>query len=178
MSWRGAALGLAAASLLLQGCNSSDADPKAAGSGNAGAAVTGPDFSLSDVASGRQVSLSSYRGKVVLLDFWATWCGPCRMEIPHFVELYKQYKDQGFEVIGVSLDQQGVAVVKPFIEQWNVNYTTVIDSNGQLANAYGGIRAIPSTFLIGKNGQILEHYVGYNDKNVFEDAIKKALAAS
>jgi thiol-disulfide isomerase/thioredoxin len=134
-----------------------------------------PDFSLPAVGTGKTVTLSKYRGKVVLLDFWATWCGPCRMEIPHLIELQKAYRDQGFNIIGVSLDRQGEPVVKSFMEQWKVNYTMVMDSSGQLANTYGGIRSIPTTLLIGRDGEVKQVFVGYNSKEIFEEAIKKAL---
>ena len=135
-----------------------------------------PDFSLPEVNSGKEVKLSSYKGKVVLLDFWATWCGPCRMEIPHFVELQKTYKKKGFTLIGVSLDQQGPAVVKPFMTKWKINYPMVIDSTGEVQMSYGGIRSIPTTILIGKNGEVKDVFIGYRPKEMFEEAIKKALA--
>jgi thiol-disulfide isomerase/thioredoxin len=138
-----------------------------------------PDFSLPSVAvgpgAGKEIRLSSYKGKVVLLDFWATWCGPCRMEIPHFVELQKQYGKKGFTLIGVSLDQQGEAVVKPFMQQWKINYPMVIDAAGEVQASYGGIRSIPTTVLIGKNGEVREVFIGYRPKELFEEAIKKAL---
>jgi thiol-disulfide isomerase/thioredoxin len=137
-----------------------------------------PDFSLPSVtvgAAGKEIRLSSYKGKVVLLDFWATWCGPCRMEIPHFVELQKQYGSKGFTLIGVSLDQQGEAVVKPFMQQWKINYPMVIDAGGEVQASYGGIRSIPTTVLIGKNGEVREVFIGYRPKELFEEAIKKAL---
>ncbi len=135
-----------------------------------------PDFSRPEVNSGKAIKLSAYRGKVVIVDFWATWCGPCRMEIPHFVELQKQYQGKGFTFVGVSLDQQGPGVVKKFISQWNINYPIVMDMEGALAQSYGGIRGIPTTFIIGKKGDIKDTHVGYRPKEVFEEAIKKALA--
>lgn len=134
-----------------------------------------PDFNLPEIFSGNPIKLAELEGKVVLVDFWATWCGPCRMEIPHFVELQNTYKKQGFTMVGISLDQQGVEMVKNFSKQWKINYPIVIDSSGEVASAYGGIRSIPTTYLIGRDGTVKETIVGYRPKEVFEEAIKKAL---
>jgi thiol-disulfide isomerase/thioredoxin len=137
-----------------------------------------PDFRLPEIFSGKEIKLSAYAGKVVLLDFWATWCGPCRMELPHFVELHDAYKSKGFSMIGVSLDQQGPDVVRNFASQWKISYPIVVDSSGEVNMAYGGIRSIPMTLLIGKDGSVLESFIGYRPKEVFEEAIKKALKQS
>ena len=136
-----------------------------------------PDFSLQEVMSGDMVKLSGYRGKVVLVDFWATWCRPCRMEIPHFVDLKKELPEKDFEIIGVSVDRNGKAVVVPFVKDWNINYPTVIDT-GSVSAAYGGIRSIPTAFLIGRDGSILQTFVGYRPKEVFEQAIRQAIEKS
>ena len=137
-----------------------------------------PDFRLPELFSGKEIKLSAYAGKVVLLDFWATWCGPCRMELPHFVELQEKYKGKGFSFVGISLDQQGSDMVRNFATQWKLNYPIVVDSTGEVGMAYGGIRSIPSTFLIGKDGSVLDMFVGYRPKEVFEEAIRKALKLS
>jgi thiol-disulfide isomerase/thioredoxin len=105
-----------------------------------------PAWELND-PSGKPVKFSDFRGTVLILDFWATWCTPCRVEIAHFVELQKQYGDKGLTVIGVSLDEQGPEVVKKFVKQFGVNYPIVI-GNEKVAEAYGGIYAIPTTFVI------------------------------
>jgi len=132
-----------------------------------------PDFTLKDL-SGKDFSLSSTKGKVVILDFWATWCPPCRMEIPHFEALYKEYKDKGLEVVGVALDQGGASDVIPFAQANAITYPVVIGDNDVTAR-YGGIRGIPTTFILDRNGAIVEKFVGYRDKAVFEEAIKKLL---
>jgi peroxiredoxin len=132
-----------------------------------------PDFTLTDL-SGQPVTLSEHRGKVVLLDFWATWCPPCRKEIPHFVELYDQYRDQGLEIIGISLDQAGVETVQKFAEEYQINYPVVM-GHAEVAGSYGGIRGIPTTFAISREGKIVETYVGYRDREVFESIIKSLL---
>lgn len=132
-----------------------------------------PDFTLTD-SRGKKISLSDYRGQVVILDFWATWCGPCRMEIPGFVKLRDKYNDKGFEIIGISLDQQGWKVVKPFMKEYKMNYPVVL-GNRQIAAAYGGIRAIPTTFIINKEGQVVDKIIDFKPESYFEDAITKLL---
>ena len=132
-----------------------------------------PSFTLQNI-NGEKVSLSDFSGKVVILDFWATWCPPCKEEIPHFIELYEQYKDEGLAVIGIATDREGVSVVKPFVQKYGIQYPVLI-SDGQAATAYGGIVSIPTTFIIDSAGNIRQKYVGYRDKSVFEADIKKFL---
>lgn len=129
------------------------------------------NFILPDL-DGNLIRFSDLKGKVIILDFWATWCPPCRDELPHFKSLYQQYQDQGLEIVGIALDQGGVRVVKPFIEDNKITYTILI-SNQEVTEAYGGIRGIPTTFIIDRQGRIIEKYVGYRDKEVFESAIKQ-----
>ena len=137
-------------------------------------AKTAPSSTLQDL-KGNPVSLSDFQGKVVVLDFWATWCPPCVREIPHFIELYEQYKDQGFAMVGISLDHQGVSVVKSFVQKYRVNYP-ILMADGQVDKAYGGITYIPTTFVIDAAGNIRQKYVSYQDKAVFEADIKALLA--
>ncbi|MDO8602679.1 MAG: TlpA disulfide reductase family protein [Candidatus Omnitrophota bacterium] len=132
-----------------------------------------PEFSLKD-AGGGEKKLSDFKGSVVIIDFWATWCPPCRQEIPHFVDLYSQYKDQGLEIIGVSMDQSPEKVIPDFIEKNNINYT-ILFGEDNVYDLYGGINAIPTTFLVDKEGNIRKKYIGYNGKEVFEKDIKELL---
>lgn len=132
-----------------------------------------PDFALKDI-DGRVVHLSDYRGKVVVLDFWATWCGPCKVEIPWFTEFEKAKKDQGFAVLGIAEDDEGWAVVKPFLKEFNVNYRVVIGDD-KTADQYGGIEALPTTYLIDRNGRIAATHVGLTPRKEFEDAIDQLL---
>jgi peroxiredoxin len=134
-----------------------------------------PDFALKD-ADGRTVRLSDYRGKVVLLDFWATWCGPCKIEIPWFIEFERKYKDRGFAVIGISMDEEGWQVVKPFVSELGVNYRMVI-GNDELADEYDGVQALPTTFLIDREGRIAEKHVGLASKSSFQNGIEELLQA-
>jgi peroxiredoxin len=132
-----------------------------------------PGFALKD-ADGKTVHLSEYRGKVVLLDFFATWCGPCKIEIPWFIEMERKNKDKGFAVLGVSMDDEGWEIVKPFLAQMGVNYRVVIgnDATGQL---YGGVEALPTTFLIDKQGKIAKVHQGLASKRDFEDGVQQLL---
>jgi cytochrome c biogenesis protein CcmG/thiol:disulfide interchange protein DsbE len=134
-----------------------------------------PDFALKD-GDGKTVRLSDYRGKVVLLDFWATWCGPCKMEIPWFVEFERKYKDRGFAVLGVSMDDDGWDAVKPFIKHIGVNYRIVM-GNEQTGDLYGGIEALPTAFLIDRQGRVATEHVGLSSRRDFEDGIEKLLEA-
>jgi thiol-disulfide isomerase/thioredoxin len=132
-----------------------------------------PEWKLTDL-NGKLVKFSDFRGKVLILDFWATWCAPCRVEIPHFVELQKQYGDKGLTVIGVSLDEQGSELVKKFVKRLGVNYPIVM-GNEKVVQAYGGIDAIPTTFVIDRQGRIVSRHTGYDDKTVFEKEIQSLL---
>jgi len=135
-----------------------------------------PEFALKD-ADGKIVHLSDYRGKVVLLDFWATWCGPCKIEIPWFMEMQRKNKDGGFEVLGVAMDDEGWEVVKPFLSNLSVNYR-VIMGNDATASLYGGVDALPTTFLIDRAGKIAAVHIGLTSKKDFEDGIEQLLQPS
>lgn len=132
-----------------------------------------PDFTLTDL-EGDRFTFSSTRGKVVILDFWATWCPPCRMEIPHFQELYEEYGDSGLEIVGVALDKGGASTVGPFAREMGITYPVVM-GNTEVASLYGGVRAIPTTFIIDRDGVIVSKAVGYRDKAFFEEIIKELL---
>ena len=132
-----------------------------------------PEFTLLDI-DGARTSLSDFKGKVIILDFWATWCPPCKAEIPHFVELYDEYKDKGLEVIGISLDSNPEKALPPFIEEYGINYTMLIGDR-DVTDSYGGIMSIPTTFVIDRDGGIRKKYIGYRDKNIFEKDIEELL---
>ncbi len=132
-----------------------------------------PDFALKD-ADGKTVRLSDYKGKVVLLDFWATYCGPCKIEIPWFMDFERKHKDQGFSVLGVSMDEDGWDAVKPFVNDVGINYRVMM-GNDSTADMFGGIEALPTTFLIDRDGKIADVHVGLASRSDFEDAIEQLL---
>lgn len=133
-----------------------------------------PDFSLTDL-SGGTFRLSDYRGKVVVLDFWATWCDPCKREIPHFVEMQSKYASQGLQVLGVSMDDDEPPV-RQFQQQFKMNYPVAL-GNPKLADQYGGILGLPITFVIDRNGRITARHAGATDASVIEAEIQKLLAS-
>lgn len=137
---------------------------------NLGAA---PKWELTRVDGGKLTS-EELKGKVVVLDFWATWCPPCRAEIPGYVEMQKQYADQGLVIVGVSLDQAGPKVVKDFAKQFKINYPLVMGDQG-IVEAFGDIQAIPTTFLIDRDGQIRHRKVGAMHREEYEPIIKALL---
>lgn len=132
-----------------------------------------PNFSLKS-SDGETIELAKLKGKVVVVNFWATWCGPCRAEIPGFLEVYKKYKSKGLEIVGVSLDEYGWEVVKPFTAKFKITYPVVI-GDGKLAQDYGGIRAIPTTSIVDKEGNVVTRHVGILTKAQFEKIIRELL---
>lgn len=144
----------------------------AAGCASSGAIEIGkdaPDFTLSDI-NGKQVSLSDFKGKVIILDFFASWCPPCRQEVPDFVELQKRYGNGDFTVIGVALVNTNEA--KDFADQFGINYPVLVD-DGKVSSLYGPIRSIPTTFILDKSGKIVKLYIGFRPKDVFEKDVKE-----
>jgi peroxiredoxin len=132
------------------------------------------DFTLLDL-NGQEVKLSDFRGKVVVLNFWATWCPPCRKEIPDFNELQAQYGDKGLQFIGVALDEEGLPKVKKWTSTNPVNYPVVI-ADAQIKKTYGEMNAIPVTMLIDRQGIIRTKYIGMRQKAIVESMIAPLLA--
>ncbi len=118
-----------------------------------------PEFSRPMLRGGTLTS-SSLSGKITLINFWATWCGPCVVEIPEFVALKKEWIDRPFEIVGVSLDETGFEAVRPFAEDFYVNYPQILDLDGELGDELGGIFALPATFVIDESGTIVKSYLG------------------
>ena len=159
---------------LFEGCGSGPQTVKAASLKPGKERHVAPDFTLKD-ADGKTVHLADYKGKVVLRDFWATWCGPCRIEIPWFIDIERKYKDQGFEVLGVSMDDNGWEDVKPFLASMKVNYRVVVGDD-RTSKAYGGVEDLPTTFLIDKQGKIAAIHIGLDGgRKDFEDAVEELL---
>jgi len=135
-----------------------------------------PKFELKD-ANGATVTPAEYKGKVVLLNFWATWCVPCKAEIPWFQEFDKKFKDRGFAVLGVSLDEEGWNVVKPYVEDRKIAYRMVIGSE-EVSTLYGGIDSLPTTFMIDKEGKIAAVHTGLVSKATYQKEIEDLLNGS
>ena len=135
-----------------------------------------PNFTLKD-ANGTSVSLADYKGKVVLLNFWATWCGPCQLEIPWFEQFEQQYRSQGFAVLGVSMDDDGWSAIKPFIAAHKVNYRIVL-GNDSVSDLYGGVDSLPTTFIIDREGRLAFTHVGLAGKNDYLSEIQHLLGSS
>jgi peroxiredoxin len=125
---------------------------------------------------GKDVKLASYKGKVILFDFWATWCGPCKIEIPWFIEFYSKYQQQGLVVLGLSVDDP-VSKLKPYAEQMKMNYPVLVgDGRDDVKEkAFGPLWGLPTTFLISRDGKICKKHVGISTKERFEREIKALL---
>jgi peroxiredoxin len=130
-----------------------------------------PYFELKDL-NDKTVRLTDFAGKVIILDFWATWCPPCKKEIPDFIELFKQYSKQGVTIVGIALDEYDA--IKNFHSENKINYPVLLGTD-DVVKLYGGIRGIPTTFVIGKDGTIRQRYEGFRPKDLFEKEIKAAL---
>jgi peroxiredoxin len=141
--------------------------------------LSAPVFSLPDL-KGDRVDLFSFKGQVIILEFWATWCGPCREEIPVLNQLYRKYRDRGLVVIGISLDRKEPQEVKKFLDQLQVDYINVmggeeiLEKYSQIAKL-GPIRAIPATFVIDRKGRICQKFLGLTEKGILEETLQPLL---
>jgi peroxiredoxin len=131
------------------------------------------DFTLTD-SNGETVRLSDYKDKVVLLNFWATWCGPCEVEIPWFKEFEQAYKDRGFAVLGISADEGGWPVVRAYMESRNINYRIMLEDD-KLPAPFNAVQALPTTFLIDRQGRIATTHTGLVSKETYEYGIQQLL---
>ena len=134
-----------------------------------------PDFTLVDT-KGEKISLQNYRGKIVIIDFWATWCPPCRRGIPDLIQIQKEFKNK-VAVIGISLDTDTKKDVVPFMKNMGINYT-VVYANSQVIQDYGNVEAIPTSFVISKDGKIVNQHIGLTPKETYISEINKLLGNS
>lgn len=172
--------------LALAGCNSAPKEtaqtetPQASGTapattdGNPGSMAAA--YQVTDL-DGKTVTHADFAGKVVILDFWATWCPPCKAEIPHFNTLQAKYGSQGLNIVGMSLDTGGAKEVREFMQKTKIDYTMLIASD-EVAKAYGGINSIPTTFVIDRQGKIVKRFIGFTSPEVFEETIAPLLAVA
>jgi thiol-disulfide isomerase/thioredoxin len=139
---------------------------------NTAGSAKAPAWELKDL-DGKLVKSSDFDGRVVILDFWATWCAPCKAEIPGFIELQREYGNRGLVVVGVSLDEEGPAKVRQFMTHFGMNYPVVL-GDAELMKDFGGT-AIPTTVIIDRSGNIVARHVGFVPKETFEKEIKPLL---
>ncbi|MBV9573855.1 MAG: TlpA family protein disulfide reductase [Acidobacteriales bacterium] len=134
-----------------------------------------PDFSLQSL-DGKTLRLSDFKGKAVLLNFWATWCEPCKIEMPWFVDLQNKYGAQGLQVLGVAMDDSDKKDIAKFVKDMGVNYPVAIGKEA-VGNDYGGVQFLPETFFIDRAGRVQDKVFGLKGKGEIEDSIKKILAS-
>jgi len=150
-----------------------DADEGAANAAATSTAIPAPAFSLLDL-EGNRVELAQFKGQVLVIDFWATWCPPCREAIPELIAMKKKYGPRGFDIVGISMDENPARVVPPFIEHYGINYPVVM-ADAQVPSDFGGIFGLPTTFIVDRNGNIAQRYIGYVDMKVIEKEIEGLL---
>jgi peroxiredoxin len=133
-----------------------------------------PEFSL-EALDGKTVRLADFRGKGVLLNFWATWCQPCKIEMPWFEELQREYRSQGLQVVGIAMDDASKEDIAKFAKEMGVNYPILLGKEA-VGDAYGGVQFLPSTFFIDRDGKVVDRIFGLRSRSEIEDDIKLALS--
>ncbi len=133
-----------------------------------------PEFSLKSVPEGHTVTLSSLKGKAVVINFWATWCGPCKIEMPWLIELQNKYGAQGLQIVGITKEDSNEQTIAGFTRKMGVNYTILIGTQ-QVQDLYGGIGGLPTSFFLDRSGKVVHEIVGLDSESKFEDAIKRSL---
>ncbi len=157
----------------VSGTQNSAATP-AQGPGDPPRGSMAPAFKLKNIADGKEVELSSFHGKAVLLNFWATWCGPCKIEMPWLVDLQKKYGPQGLQIVGVAMDDASDKEIADFSHKMGVNYI-VLKGTEKVGDLYGGVDRLPLTYYLDRSGKVVDEIVGLASESVIEDDIKRAL---
>ena len=169
-----AIVAVAVAAMLWYGVHRAPSKTGPAGEVGAATGQFAPDFKLQDVRTGQGVELSEFKGKAILLNFWATWCAPCKLEIPWFVDLQKHYGAQGLQVVGIAMDDAGAVTIAKFANEMNVNYP-VLQGTEKVANLYGGVDGLPVTFYIARDGRVVKQVVGVRSRSDVEDIVQSVL---
>jgi thiol-disulfide isomerase/thioredoxin len=153
------------------------------GAGDPPAGSLAPDFTLPSLPDGKSVQLSSLRGKAILVNFWATWCGPCKIEMPWLEDMQKKYGPQGFQILGVAMDDtDDTKPIIDFAKKMGVSYT-ILKGTDKVGDLYGGVDRLPLSYFVDRSGKIVHELVGlpvkdgHEDKTIIEDAIKQALGS-
>lgn len=133
-----------------------------------------PAFTLEDVRDGGDVNSRAYEGKALFITFFATWCPPCIQEVPNLIDLHEKYGEEGFSVIGLSVDQGGAKVVRKLVERTSINYPVAM-ADARVMQEFGGVYGIPVAFLVNKNGNVVKKYTGYVPKSILEKDLEKVL---
>jgi cytochrome c biogenesis protein CcmG/thiol:disulfide interchange protein DsbE len=134
-----------------------------------------PAFELKSIPDGKPIALASLHGKAVLLNFWATWCGPCKIEMPWLVDLQTKYGPQGLQIVGVAMDDTSDKEIADFAHKMGVNYV-VLKGTEKVGDLYGGVEGLPTTYYLDRSGKVVDKTLGLAGESVIEDGIKKALA--
>jgi thiol-disulfide isomerase/thioredoxin len=137
--------------------------------------IMAPAFERKSIPEGKSTPLASFRGKAVLLNFWATWCGPCKIEMPWLVDLQKKYGPQGLQIVGVAMDDTSDKEIADFTHKMGVNYV-VLKGTEKVGDLYGGVEGLPTTYYLDRSGKVVDKTLGLASESVIEDAIKKSLA--
>jgi thiol-disulfide isomerase/thioredoxin len=145
------------------------------GGGDPAKGSVAPVFELKSIPDGKATSLAGFRGKAVLLNFWATWCGPCKIEMPWLVDLQKKYGPQGLQIVGVAMDDTSDKEIADFAHKMGVNYV-VLKGTEKVGDLYGGVDRLPLTYFVDRSGKVVDEIVGLRSASDIEDAIKKTLA--
>ncbi|HUR36773.1 MAG TPA: TlpA disulfide reductase family protein [Terriglobales bacterium] len=132
-----------------------------------------PEFELSTL-DGKSVKLSDFKGRPVLVNFWATWCGPCKIEMPWFIDLKKKYEAQGFEIIGIAMEDTENEKIAEFTKQMGVNYV-ILKGKNAVADAYGDVQGLPTSFYLDREGKIVAQHAGLVSRSTIEDDVRLAL---
>jgi thiol-disulfide isomerase/thioredoxin len=148
----------------------------APGAGDPPKGSIAPDFALKNLSDGKSIQLSSLHGKAVMVNFWATYCGPCKIEMPWLEELHKKYEPQGLQILGVAMDDSDEKPIIDFAKKMGVSYP-ILKGTDKVGDMYGGVDRLPLTYFVDRSGKITHEIVGLVSESAIEDAIKESLAS-